>query len=187
MGVSCCWRMMVIKTSLTISSVFVLFSGFFVEFGLAESSFPSNLFERLYSDLSSDYQVPEYRDVPETETKPQENNQKPNKDLGKGHLKNGVLPAYCDPPNPCPKGYTSEDGCIEMNDFENKADFSRKYQASQNCMCDTEHMFSCPDVNNYQQQEVDMPFIELPGFDEVNNPFLTGSKLPIAAKKGMGY
>jgi len=98
-----------------------------------------------------------------------------------------VLPAYCDPPNPCPKGYTSEDGCIEMNDFENKADFSRKYQASQNCMCDTEHMFSCPDVNNYQQQEVDMPYIELPGFDEVNNPFLTGSKLPIAAKKGMGY
>ena len=24
-----------------------------------------------------------------------------------------VLPAYCDPPNPCPLGYTSADGCIE--------------------------------------------------------------------------
>ena len=24
-----------------------------------------------------------------------------------------VLPAYCDPPNPCPLGYTNSDGCIE--------------------------------------------------------------------------
>ena len=24
-----------------------------------------------------------------------------------------VLPAYCDPPNPCPLGYGAEDGCIE--------------------------------------------------------------------------
>ena len=47
---------------------------------------------------------------------------------GKGHVKGGVLPAYCDPPNPCPKGYTSEDGCIEVDEFENKAEFSRKYQ-----------------------------------------------------------
>ena len=39
-----------------------------------------------------------------------------------------MLPAYCDPPNPCPIGYTAEDGCIEM--FENKADFSRKYQVN---------------------------------------------------------
>lgn len=43
-------------------------------------------------------------------------------------MKGGVLPAYCDPPNPCPKGYTSEDGCIEVDEFENKAEFSRKYQ-----------------------------------------------------------
>ena len=26
-----------------------------------------------------------------------------------------VLPAYCDPPNPCPLGYTSADGCIDGN------------------------------------------------------------------------
>lgn len=37
-----------------------------------------------------------------------------------------VLPAYCNPPNPCPLGYTSEDGCIE--DFTNSAGFSREYQ-----------------------------------------------------------
>ena len=92
-------------------------------------------------------------------------------------MKGGVLPAYCDPPNPCPKGYTAEDGCIEVEEFENRAEFSRKYQvrkeivwrqqkwytythvqASQNCMCDSEHMFSCPDVNSfdsmYKNQQV---------------------------------
>jgi len=45
-----------------------------------------------------------------------------------------VLPAYCDPPNPCPLGYTKEDGCIE--DFENTSDFSRNYQVSvKNVIC----------------------------------------------------
>ena len=76
----------------------------------------------------------------------------------KAHLKGGVLPAYCDPPNPCPKGYTAEDGCIEVDQFQNKAEFSRKYQASQTCMCDSEHMFSCPDESTfsqmYKQQQV---------------------------------
>lgn len=52
-----------------------------------------------------------------------------------------VLPAYCNPPNPCPVGYSAEDGCLEM--FENTAAFSRAYQGSQDCMCDTEHMFDC--------------------------------------------
>lgn len=52
------------------------------------------------------------------------------------------LPAYCNPPNPCPVGYTEEQGCI--TDFENTAAFSRDYQAAQECMCDGEHMFDCP-------------------------------------------
>lgn len=83
-----------------------------------------------------------------------------------GSLKNihevksdSTLPAYCNPPNPCPVGYTgstptyhldkknkvqfiAEQGCIE--DFENTASYSRRYQAAQDCMCDTEHMFECP-------------------------------------------
>lgn len=50
-----------------------------------------------------------------------------------------VLPAYCDPPNPCPVGYSSHDGCLE--EFDNSADFSRSYQAHQQCLCDQEHMF----------------------------------------------
>ncbi|XP_022659365.1 uncharacterized protein LOC111259724 [Varroa jacobsoni] len=53
-----------------------------------------------------------------------------------------VLPAYCNPPNPCPVGYTDDDGCLEQ--FENTAAFSRSYQAQQECMCDSEHMFDCP-------------------------------------------
>ena len=69
------------------------------------------------------------------------------------HTKAGVLPAYCDPPNPCPAGYTAEDGCIGVEEFQNKAEFSRKYQASQSCMCDSEHMFSCPDYNQPQVKQ----------------------------------
>lgn len=32
--------------------------------------------------------------------------------------------------------------------FENSASYSRHYQAAQDCMCDTEHMFECPNPNN---------------------------------------
>ena len=62
-----------------------------------------------------------------------------------------VLPAYCDPPNPCPVGKTAEDGCLE--DFENSAEFSRNYQAQQQCLCDQEHMFNCPSKNNGEDFE----------------------------------
>lgn len=47
-----------------------------------------------------------------------------------------MIPSYCTPPNPCPLGYTSEDGCLEI--FKNTASFSREYQSMQNCMCDSE-------------------------------------------------
>jgi len=53
-----------------------------------------------------------------------------------------VLPAYCDPPNPCPPGFAGDDGCLE--EFDNTAEFSREFQARQNCLCDEDHMFSCP-------------------------------------------
>lgn len=53
-----------------------------------------------------------------------------------------TLPAYCNPPNPCPVGFTEKQGC--QMDFENTAAFSRDYQAAQECMCDGEHMFDCP-------------------------------------------
>ncbi|XP_064603610.1 neuroendocrine protein 7B2-like [Liolophura sinensis] len=53
-----------------------------------------------------------------------------------------VLPAYCNPPNPCPVGYTEKDGCVE--NFENTADSNREFNAKQECACDAEHMYKCP-------------------------------------------
>lgn len=52
------------------------------------------------------------------------------------------LPAYCNPPNPCPKGYTERDGCF--TNFENTGENNQKYQSAQDCPCDADHMFSCP-------------------------------------------
>ena len=57
-------------------------------------------------------------------------------------------------------------------------------------MCDSEHMFSCPEVNNYNQVYNSQPqdnLFGLAGIEDINNPYLSGSKLPIAAKKGLGY
>ena len=61
-----------------------------------------------------------------------------------------VLPAYCEPPNPCPVGYTAADGCLE--EFENSAEFSRNYQAQQQCLCDQEHMYNCPTKENSEYE-----------------------------------
>jgi len=62
-----------------------------------------------------------------------------------------VLPAYCEPPNPCPVGYAGSDGCLE--EFDNSADFSRNYQSQQQCLCDQEHMFNCPSKNTEEYEE----------------------------------
>ncbi|KAK6183518.1 hypothetical protein SNE40_010988 [Patella caerulea] len=56
------------------------------------------------------------------------------------------LPAYCNPPNPCPIGKTAKDNCRE--DFQNSAENNKKLLDEQECPCDTEHMFSCPDNSN---------------------------------------
>nr|CAG4649676.1 EOG090X0DEG [Scapholeberis mucronata] len=101
-----------------------------------------------------------------------------------------VLPAYCNPPNPCPIGYTADDGCLE--EFENTAAFSREYQSSQDCMCDTEHMFDCPasSLNNKNAKNratakmVDTAIRKIMSDFQSENPYLQGDKLPIAAKKG---
>jgi hypothetical protein len=122
-----------------------------------------------------------------------------------------TLPAYCNPPNPCPVGYSGEQGCIE--EFENTASYSRRYQAAQDCMCDTEHMFECPNpspddsMDDAMDSFNDLEFNRFlqhtmqinPGFQHKNlvakkfhqyeksgrsNPFLNGERLPVAAKKG---
>lgn len=49
---------------------------------------------------------------------------------------------------------SEEDGCIL--DFENTAMFSREYQESQECMCDSEHMFDCGRSNAGTKHSVDV-------------------------------
>lgn len=69
------------------------------------------------------------------------------------------LPAYCNPPNPCPVGFSEDQGCI--NEFENSASFSREYQSAQECMCDTEHMFECP-ANIQPNKQQNFQYWQLP-------------------------
>lgn len=102
------------------------------------------------------------------------------------------LPSYCNPPNPCPVGFSSDDGCIEG--MENTAAFSREYQGVQDCMCDAEHMFECNKVENVEDDNGEDLESFLADKNQKNliakksqyysNPFLEGAKLPIAAKKG---
>ncbi|CAI5451307.1 unnamed protein product [Caenorhabditis angaria] len=115
-----------------------------------------------------------------------------------------VLPAYCEPPNPCPVGYTKEHGCIE--EFENSADFSRNYQAQQHCICDQEHMFNCAEKeaqdvgeqlqklleeNDMHQNTIAKKFHDKRNSDEyvprrkrsAPNPYLQGEPLRSMQKK----
>jgi len=48
-------------------------------------------------------------------------------------------------------------------------------------MCDTEHMFTCPD------QAAAQPGLFGLTAEEIKNPFLYGEKLASVGKKGMGY
>lgn len=143
-----------------------------------EEDFPAQLVaQRAVDDETAD--VNERNDVPKTEPAVSQGNQ--------GHA-NSMLPAYCDPPNPCPLGYTSADGCIE--DFDNTSEFSRRYQATQKCICDTEHMFDCPEENAHRSEDDIAAVNILTGIPGINvqtgdNPYLEGHKLPVAAKKGM--
>lgn len=66
------------------------------------------------------------------------------------------LPAYCNPPNPCPEGYDMEtQGGNCISDFDNTAIYSREFQAAQDCTCDNEHMFDCADQENGAGGEAD--------------------------------
>merc|ERR1711962_554047 len=160
-----------------------------------QATIPDGLLEDFLEDIQRNPQYPEYlysdslhdadpnlASVSKHRSLTQEDQRQ--EDTKGRPMKSTMLPAYCDPPNPCPLGYTAQDGCIEH--FENNADFSQKYQASQNCMCDTEHMFACPQAK--QQDDGGLSFLGgFPAVEEVKNPFLAGAKLSIAAKKGMGY
>ncbi|XP_077287399.1 neuroendocrine protein 7B2-like [Arctopsyche grandis] len=124
------------------------------------------------------------------------------------HMKTDTgLPAYCNPPNPCPIGYSDGQGCI--TNFENTAEFSHEYQSEQECMCDREHMFACPEENNAAEYEkygrnygdrfirtdANLNHLQIDEHknlvakkfhvEKSQNPYLSGEKLPVAAKKGI--
>merc|ERR1712227_615294 len=127
---NCSWRMMVRTRPSVSSSILVILACLWGCIGA--ESLRANFLDNILADLSQDYQQLEYGDAldyndiglmsqygPEDRNdadagsfKQDNENQKPAKESGKNHMKSGVLPAYCDPPNPCPKGYTAEDGCI---------------------------------------------------------------------------
>lgn len=114
---------------------------------------------------------------------------------GKQEVKTDAgLPAYCDPPNPCPVGYTADEECLE--DFENSAAFSREYQAAQECMCDVEHMFEChhgehvdsetnenSDLESFLEEQYNAGTGEAPASASV--PSTSNNKQNLISKKAM--
>jgi len=55
------------------------------------------------------------------------------------------LPAYCNPPNPCPIGYSGEE-CDPRPFEEFTAEYSKTYQENQDCVCDYDHN-ECKNAN----------------------------------------
>ena len=74
------------------------------------------------------------------------NGQHPNKAEVKSNID---LPAYCEPPNPCPVGYKGDD-CDPRPYKEFTAQYSKKFQSKQNCMCDSDHNECNNDSNDIQ-------------------------------------
>ncbi|XP_059147994.1 neuroendocrine protein 7B2-like isoform X2 [Physella acuta] len=107
------------------------------------------------------------------------------------------LPAYCNPPNPCPVGKTAKDNCVE--NFVNSAENNQKLLSEQDCPCDTEHMFTCPagsqtvsskGQGNTQQMNLNKVIDELAKMEHngeklENNPSMsaTRKRLTVVAKK----
>ncbi|KAF7262031.1 hypothetical protein EG68_00674 [Paragonimus skrjabini miyazakii] len=105
-------------------------------------------------------------------------------------FKNDSLPAYCDPPNPCPIGYNPDSlptPCDSYTEFtmEVNRNWILNKVASGECSCDNEHMESCsidlsssrPNPSNwYTKRSHHRPYEE--------NPFLHGQKRKrLVAKK----
>ncbi|KAI8785382.1 7B2, partial [Biomphalaria glabrata] len=108
------------------------------------------------------------------------------------------LPAYCNPPNPCPLGKIgSQDNCVD--NFVNSAENNQKLLSEQDCPCDTEHMFTCPagsqtvsskGSSGSQQMALNKVIDELSKMEHngeslENNPDLsaTRKRLTVVAKK----
>merc|ERR1712172_423190 len=79
-----------------------------------------NLLEDIIEDLERQHQYPDYQysdQMYDAEPAPparalHQDDLRAATRQGK-QIKSSMLPAYCDPPNPCPLGYTAQDGRIE--------------------------------------------------------------------------
>ncbi|CAI2723670.1 unnamed protein product [Schistosoma spindalis] len=100
------------------------------------------------------------------------------------------LPAYCDPPNPCPLNYKSNDLPTPCDqDIEDTIEFNRYWiiRKMQNgeCSCDNEHMDNCPVESNENGHKTN--FIsgqKTDGKIFLINPYLRGeSRKRLVAKK----
>ncbi|KAL5108663.1 hypothetical protein TcWFU_002967 [Taenia crassiceps] len=100
----------------------------------------------------------------------------------KSDVKLDRLPAYCDPPNPCPIGYDPAALATPCDsDVVNTAEFNRDWilQKMQNgeCLCDEEHMETCPRVTrarngalgSLRRRRLEEALLE-------SNPYLRGQK-----------
>ncbi|VDK36880.1 unnamed protein product [Taenia asiatica] len=108
----------------------------------------------------------------------------------KSDVKLDQLPAYCDPPNPCPIGYDPATLATPCDgDVVNTAEFNRNWilQKMQNgeCLCDEEHMEACPRVTrdsngaleSLHRRRLQEALLE-------SNPYLRGQKRSdVVAKK----
>jgi len=69
---------------------------------------------------------------------------------------NNDLPFYCHPPNPCPKGFTTDSGCrTDVPDtIEAQKAWIITMQDAGQCSCDQEHMRGCPVVQSPEEKVV---------------------------------
>ncbi|CAH8449234.1 unnamed protein product [Schistosoma mattheei] len=100
------------------------------------------------------------------------------------------LPAYCDPPNPCPLNYKSNDLPTPCDqDIEDTIEFNRHWiiRKMQNgeCSCDNEHMDNCPVESNENGHKTNfMSGQKTDGKIFLINPYLRGeSRKRLVAKK----
>nr|CAX74242.1 Neuroendocrine 7B2 precursor [Schistosoma japonicum] len=108
------------------------------------------------------------------------------------HIESKVdnLPAYCDPPNPCPLNYKSHDLPSPCDHgIEDTIEFNRNWiirkMENGECSCDNEHMDSCPIESNENGDKNN--FVSAQKADRKPywvNPYLRGeSRKRLVAKK----
>lgn len=99
------------------------------------------------------------------------------------------LPFYCHPPNPCPKGFTVDDGCQDFiqDTVEEQQTWMTKMMEKGLCTCDKEHMFTCPEGPQQQgqgQQQPQQPeqMGENPWTNGVKRAHVVAKKSPIVKR-----